>query len=167
MNGVVVCRGVTYALMGFEARWTTGGWRVIDVPAVDEPAHGTASSRSSGSAAAVPLAAAALPPSCSGPLDDLAPYQPQTTCSPPAKPGVVGFQRIVLASFPNTPSFGISRACSVGGRSEHKEGRAWDWGVAVNVPYDRAAARKLLTLVYYGLRDGQVRCLAPAPREAM
>ncbi len=30
-----------------------------------------------------------------------------------------------------------------------------------------AAARKLLTLVYYGLRDGQVRCLAPAPREAM
>jgi hypothetical protein len=29
-----------------------------------------------------------------------------------------------------------------------------------------AAARKLLTLVFYGLRDGQVRCLAPAPREA-
>jgi transposase len=31
----------------------------------------------------------------------------------------------------------------------------------------RVAARKLLTLVYYGLRDGQVRCLAPAPRQAM
>jgi transposase len=30
-----------------------------------------------------------------------------------------------------------------------------------------AAARRLLTLVYYGLRDGQVRCLAPAPAEAM
>jgi len=29
-----------------------------------------------------------------------------------------------------------------------------------------AAARKLLTLVYYGLRDGQVRCLASAPAEA-
>jgi hypothetical protein len=29
-----------------------------------------------------------------------------------------------------------------------------------------AAARKLLTLVYYGLRDGQVRCLASALREA-
>jgi transposase len=29
-----------------------------------------------------------------------------------------------------------------------------------------AAARKLLTLVYYGLRDGQVRCLAPATTEA-
>jgi hypothetical protein len=30
-----------------------------------------------------------------------------------------------------------------------------------------AAARKLLTLVYYGLRDGQVRCLAPTPRQAI
>jgi hypothetical protein len=30
-----------------------------------------------------------------------------------------------------------------------------------------AAARKLLTLADYDLRDGQVRCLAPAPREAM
>src|SRR6266545_1840941 len=30
-----------------------------------------------------------------------------------------------------------------------------------------AAARRLLRLVDYGLRDGQVRCLAPAPREAM
>jgi transposase len=30
-----------------------------------------------------------------------------------------------------------------------------------------AAARKLLTLVSYGLRDGQVRCLAPASRQAM
>ena len=30
-----------------------------------------------------------------------------------------------------------------------------------------AAARKLLTLIYYGLRDGQVRCLAPAPGKAM
>jgi transposase len=29
-----------------------------------------------------------------------------------------------------------------------------------------AAARKLLTLVFYGLRDGQVRCLAPATAEA-
>jgi len=25
-----------------------------------------------------------------------------------------------------------------------------------------AAARRLLTLVYYGLRDGEIRCLAPA-----
>jgi hypothetical protein len=26
-----------------------------------------------------------------------------------------------------------------------------------------AAARRLLTLVFYGLRDGQIRCLSPSP----
>jgi hypothetical protein len=31
----------------------------------------------------------------------------------------------------------------------------------------RRRPRRLLTLVYYGLRDGQVRCLAPAPGKAM
>ena len=62
-----------------------------------------------------------------GPLDDLAPYRPQTTCSPSAKPGVVGFRNLVLAAYPATASWGISRACSIGGTSEHKEGRAWDW----------------------------------------
>jgi hypothetical protein len=142
VNGVVLCRGATYAYMGFEARWTTGGWRVVDVPALSEPAHGPASSRPSGSRAAVPLAAE-LPPVGEAPLDDLAPYQPQTTCDPSPKPGVVGFQQIVLASFPSTPSWGISRDCSVGGPSEHKEGRAWDWGVAAGDPGDHAAANQV------------------------
>ncbi|HEX2064509.1 MAG TPA: hypothetical protein VHE80_08815 [Acidimicrobiales bacterium] len=27
-----------------------------------------------------------------------------------------------------------------------------------------AVARKILTLVFYGLRDGHIRCLTPAPR---
>ena len=107
VNGVVVCRGATYAYMGFEARWTAGGWRVVD-----EPADPTASSGSRGPAAAVPLAAA-LPHSGSGPLVGLAPYEPQTTCSPSPKPGVDGFRRIVLASFrarPATASRGTARS---------------------------------------------------------
>ena len=29
----------------------------------------------------------------------------------------------------------------------------------------KVAARRLLTLVYYGLRDGQIRCLAQAPAQ--
>jgi hypothetical protein len=148
VNGVVTCRGATYAYMGFEARWTTGGWRVVDVPALDEPAPPPAAGWPARPGAAAPLAAAALPPPGTGPLDDLAPYQPQTTCSPRPKPGVVGFQRIVLASFPATPSSGISRACSIGGRSEHKEGRAWDWAVTVGNPSHRAAARQVFTWLF-------------------
>jgi hypothetical protein len=87
------------------------GGRVVDVPAVDEPADAPATSQSDGSATSLPRVAA-LPPSGSGPLDELAPYQPPTTCSPSPKPGVVGFRNLVLASFPATPSFGISRDCS-------------------------------------------------------
>jgi hypothetical protein len=144
VNGVVTCRGATYAYMGFEGRWTTSGWRVVDVPTLDEPDGGPVASRPTRPSAAMPLAAA-LPPPGTGPLDDLAPYQPQTTCNPRPKSGVVGFQQIVLASFPGTHSAGISRDCSIGGRSEHKEGRAWDWAVAVSDPDDRAAARKVFS----------------------
>ena len=147
VNGVVRCRGVTYAYMGFEARWTAGAWRVLDVPALVEPTHPPASSGGGGPDAAIRLAAK-LPPAGTGPLDGLARYQPQTTCSPPAKPGVTGFQRIVLASFPRTPNYGISRRCSVGGRSEHKEGRAWDWGVAVSNAGHREAARQVFNWLF-------------------
>jgi hypothetical protein len=154
VNGVVVCRGATYAYMGFEARWTAGSWQVVDVPAVDEAAPTPATSQAGTSAAAVPLAAA-LPPSGSGALDDLAPYQPQTTCSPPAKPGVDGFRKLVLTAFPGTPNFGISRDCSVGGRSEHKEGRAWDWGVAATDPRGRAAANEALKWLFQAHPTGR------------
>lgn len=100
VNGVVTCRGATYAYMGFEARWTTGrlAGRRRAGPGRARPRFGV---RPAGQAG---RGRAALPPPGTGPLDDLAPYQPQTTCSPRPKPGVVGFQRIVLASFPATHS---------------------------------------------------------------
>ncbi len=58
---------------------------------------------------------------------------------------MVGFRNLVLAAFPATGSLGISRACSVGGRSEHKEGRAWDWRVRVASPKERAEAAQVTT----------------------
>ncbi|MGA5406798.1 hypothetical protein ACPCSC_05975 [Streptomyces lavendulocolor] len=62
-------------------------------------------------------------------IDPYAPYEPQRDCDPVAKPGVTGFRDLVLAACAGTTSLGISRACGSGGQSEHKEGRAWDWGV--------------------------------------
>jgi hypothetical protein len=162
VNGVVTCRGETYAYMGFEARWTSRGWQVVDVPALDDAAHASPSTGLSGPGAAIPQAAAGLPGSGRGPLDDLAPYQPQTTCDPTPKPGVVGFQAIVLAAYPATSSYGISRDCSIGGRSEHKEGRAWDWGVAVSDPGDLAAARRVFDWLFRA--DGRGRRFAMARR---
>ena len=52
-------------------------------------------------------------------IEPLAGSQPQTTCSPTAKPGVANFAARLLAAYPSTRSLGIVRACSVGGRSEH------------------------------------------------
>ncbi|MFC8817910.1 hypothetical protein [Streptomyces rochei] len=65
-------------------------------------------------------------------IDPYAAYDPQRDCDPGAKPGLLAFRDLVLAAYSGTTSMGISRACGSGGQSEHKEGRAWDWGVNVN-----------------------------------
>lgn len=62
-------------------------------------------------------------------IDPYASYDGQDTCSPSPKPGVVDFRNMVVAAYPGTADWGISRDCGSGGTSEHKEGRAWDWGV--------------------------------------
>ncbi len=72
-------------------------------------------------------------------IERLASYQPQKYCSPTAKPGTVDLSRRLLRAYPGTRSLGIVRACRVGGRSEHKEGRAFDWG---GLRASKAADRK-------------------------
>ncbi|MFN2593551.1 MAG: hypothetical protein ABR579_01525 [Actinomycetota bacterium] len=73
-------------------------------------------------------------------IDPFPSYEGQSRCDPAPKPGVLAFQRMVLSAYPVTNAGSISRACNVGGKSEHKEGRAWDWGAAyANVAQRRAA----------------------------
>jgi hypothetical protein len=76
-------------------------------------------------------AAPAVPTFNSAP-EGYASYVGQSTCDPDPKPGVVDLKDLLLATYPSTASFGISRDCSVGGQSEHKEGRAFDWGVSAS-----------------------------------
>jgi hypothetical protein len=78
-------------------------------------------------------------------IEPLAGYQGQTTCSPVAKPGVVDMSKRLLRAFPTTRSLGIVRACSVGGQSEHKEGRAFDWGgLNAHSAKDRARVARMM-----------------------
>ena len=77
-------------------------------------------------------------------IEQLAPYQGQQTCDPVARPGAVALRDLVLASYPGTGSSGIVRACSVGGTSEHKEGRAWDWRVSTSDPVQVAQVDDLM-----------------------
>ena len=75
-------------------------------------------------------------------------YQPQTTCSPQAKPGVVSFMKMALRSYPGTGSSGIVRACAKGGRSEHKEGRAWDWRLSYSNARQRQQASDMVRWLF-------------------
>jgi hypothetical protein len=114
--------------------------------------------------ASLPATAAPTAPRSYGPpIEAMSPYQGQHLCSPAAKPGVVAFRDLVLRSYPGTRSLGISRACTVGGRSEHKEGRAFDWGVNVARPAEKAAADELLRWLHatdrYGNRFANARRL--------
>ena len=75
-------------------------------------------------------------------------YDGQDTCSPTAKPGVVAFSNMLMSAFPQTGSYGIVRACDVGGTSEHKEGRAFDWRANVSVPSEKKAAETVLDWLF-------------------
>ena len=93
--------------------------------------------------------AAARPPATPwglpGQVEGFAALDQQSHCNPTAQPGVLKFKKLVLSTYPNTGSLGIVRACNVGGTSEHKEGRAWDWAVNVNNPRQRAEVNALLS----------------------
>lgn len=76
-------------------------------------------------------------------IDIASAYQEQTSCDPVAKPGVSGFMNLILSTYKTGVSAGIVRACGVGGTSEHKEGRAWDWHVP-STTKDRATAQHVV-----------------------
>ena len=107
--------------------------------------------------------AAPLAKSPSKAIEGYAPYQPQTTCSPTAKPGTVALRSLVLAAYGGTGDYGIIRNCSLGGRSEHKEGRAWDWKVsasnAAQVKQVNDMLRWLFATDDYGNQHAQARRL--------
>ncbi|HSA51661.1 MAG TPA: hypothetical protein VLH10_16320, partial [Yinghuangia sp.] len=96
-------------------------------------------------------------------IEPLAGYVGQTTCSPGAKPGTTAFANLLLRTYPSSRSLGISRACNVGGKSEHKEGRAFDWGVSVHNAKDRRAVNALMKWLLkkdaYGNRHAMARRL--------
>ncbi|MBB6627255.1 hypothetical protein H5V45_07965 [Nocardioides sp. KIGAM211] len=77
------------------------------------------------------------------PLEDYAGYQPQTHCHPKAKPGTTYLGHWLVQHFGGGFG-GISRPCSSGGTSEHKEGRAFDWTLDASSKADRKKAKAFL-----------------------
>ena len=81
-------------------------------------------------------------------IEGLAPYQAQFFCRSTVEPGVKAFEKLVLTAYPSTRSDGDMRACDDGGTSEHKDGRAWDWGADHRIAKDRADGKSLLKWLF-------------------
>lgn len=109
---------------------------------------------------ASPAAAAPASPVFGSEIEALSPYQGQTACDPIARPGVVRFRDLVLAAYPGTGDSGIVRACSTGGTSEHKEGRAWDWRVSTSNPTHVAQVADLMEWLLAPDESGNVAAMA-------
>ncbi|MDQ3106292.1 MAG: hypothetical protein M3Q68_00610, partial [Actinomycetota bacterium] len=170
VNGVVVCRGSNHAFLGFEARWDGARWLLSAVPSLEEETGGALLAGEAAASGATPAEAVAdpggtpsLPPPAEwqgDPLEPLAAYVPQTTCDPTAKPGVLGFRDLLLAAFPGSRNLGIGRMCEAEGVSEHKEGRAFDWGVDIENPAEMAAADEVLAWMLGPDDSGEAHAIA-------
>ncbi len=90
-------------------------------------------------------------------------YDGQSTCSPAAKPGMIAYRDMVMAAYPGTTSYGISRDCGIGGTSEHKEGRAWDWANDATTAAGRNRVANFMNWLFrtdqYGHRHAMARRL--------
>ena len=86
-------------------------------------------------------------------VEDYAGYQPQVFCAPKAKAGTTAFAEWLVRRHGGTAG-GISRACSSGGVSEHKEGRAFDWMLDAASASDGEAAQAFLDEVFATDRAG-------------
>lgn len=78
-------------------------------------------------------------------VDTYSTYVPQKTCDPSAKPGAQALLRLAMDHYKVGRNTGITRSCSIGGTSEHKEGRAFDWGLSVDRPAEKAAGDAFTT----------------------
>ena len=105
---------------------------------------------------AAPASAAALPPKLPmapvifpADIEDMPSYQPQTFCDPVAKPGVAAFGALLTATYPDTTVVDIARSCaSDSGSSEHKDGRALDWGANYKNPQQMAEVQEVFSWLF-------------------
>ena len=96
-------------------------------------------------ATGLPPAAVPTPPLPYSATVDLAPrYEGQDACDSSPKPGAQRLSDLIKATYGADQTVWIPRNCSLGGQSEHKEGRAVDWMVDVRDSAQRAKAETFL-----------------------
>lgn len=106
-----------------------------------------------GAVAAALVLSACLPNDPPEVIEPMAAYEPQAICEPTPKPGTVALADLVRSRWPGTWT-SISRACDVGGRSEHKDGRAIDVGGVSAFNSTRVRAESILNWLLATDADG-------------
>ncbi|MGH2712122.1 MAG: hypothetical protein ACRDH9_13095 [Actinomycetota bacterium] len=81
-------------------------------------------------------------------IEEFADYEGQKRCKPKPKPGTQALADLLTATYPDTTWIGISRACDIGGTSEHKEGRALDWARDATNPAQRNTVSEFLDWLF-------------------
>ncbi len=117
------------------------------------------SGTSAAASTAVGRAAAPATPRFTTAADAPADYQGQVLCSPAPKPGTLKLAALLTRTY-GRYSIGISRPCTEGGQSEHKEGRALDWMVNGKVPAQRAKAVAFLSWLLAPDSSGDTAAMA-------
>ncbi|MBW3086770.1 hypothetical protein KEM60_02999 [Austwickia sp. TVS 96-490-7B] len=72
-------------------------------------------------------------------VDRVAGYTPQISCDPTDKPGTLAYADLLKSWYPSG-RYGLSRACTEPGTSEHKDGRAVDFMMNAADPAQRRIA---------------------------
>ena len=147
------------AIVASTAVLTTAVAAAVTVPTTQAAASGemptpvttlarsmTASSAAAGTPVRFPARPTGLKAPVTQPVEvDEAPgYSGQVSCNPVLMPGVRKLRTLALNTYQQGHDGGVTRSCVVGGQSEHKEGRAWDWMLNVNNTAERRAAADFL-----------------------
>ena len=106
------------------------------------------------------LATGAPAPASGAAVDDYAGYDGQTTCASEVLPGTDFLLRYLVRKHPGTRYVSTLRACTSGSTSEHKDGRALDWGVDADNPQEKATADRWLEEIFATDRRGNSHALA-------
>jgi hypothetical protein len=91
-------------------------------------------------------------------IDKYAAFDGQDTCVPKPQPGVVALKDLLIATY-GYHVWGIVRDCAIGAQSEHKEGRALDFGFDYFDNVERTEAEELLAWLLRPDRYGHPNAL--------
>jgi hypothetical protein len=93
-------------------------------------------------------------------VDPYASYDPQSTCVGQILPGTDYLLTTLVRQHPGTSYTSTLRSCAGSSVSEHKDGRALDWGVDAADPVQRAIADDWLEKIFATDRRGNPHALA-------